>query len=136
MKFKIGLYLCTGLRYWFQFFVFSRSYPPKSEVTVNCQKLPEIAENGRKLPKTTGKSYIGHLLCTGLRYWPHILYILFRKLPGKVINDHNLPKNAENCTKTAGNCLKILVVHNLVIYCDIVLKFDYNLLEGKKNRNN
>ena len=37
-------------------------------------------------------------------------------------------KNAEKCTKTAGNCYKTLTIPNLVVYWDIVLKLSF--LEG------
>ena len=64
----IGLYLCTGLRYWPQFFfVFSQKSPPKRwghrqlpKMAESCRKRQKIAENGRKLPKTDGKAILVH----------------------------------------------------------------------------
>ena len=54
-------------------------------IAENRQKSPktaEIAEKRHKLQKEpkTAKKYICPLLCTGLKYWPHISYIYYVRI--------------------------------------------------------
>ena len=65
----------------------------------NYQKSPKITRNHWKLPKISGYhqiTYIGALVCTELRYWPKILYIMFGNLPQKVRNYWKVPSIIES----------------------------------------